>query len=60
MPTYMYECEACKALTEVVCKMSDMKREINCEKCGKIADQVISNVNVIVEENFFSTEGKFE
>lgn len=38
--TYSYQCESCGKVTEIVCSISEMKREIICS-CSGIAKKII-------------------
>ncbi|MCQ2604684.1 MAG: zinc ribbon domain-containing protein [Spirochaetia bacterium] len=45
MPTYVYECQSCRHVFEVVQSMSDAPIEV-CTKCGKKVKRIIPNGSV--------------
>lgn len=38
---YSYQCESCGEITEILCTIAEMKREIVCPICSNIAKKII-------------------
>lgn len=55
MPTYEYECRACGQEFERDFSMSDMKPQVRCPACGKMAKRAIKNRTGIVRTRFYDT-----
>lgn len=52
MAKYTYEC-SCGNEMEKEFSMSDMKKRVKCDKCGKMAKRAFRGVNMIVRHSFY-------
>ncbi len=57
MPTYTYECQECKEITEVIHTMKEDPRK-HCEKCDKdTLVRIIRNTNFVLNGPGWARDG---
>lgn len=47
MPTYVYECEDCKLISDIVKPMMESSREEKCDKCSSSLRRIYTSFHVI-------------
>jgi len=45
MPLYTYSCKNCEKLWELLVKLADFDKEIECPKCGKKLNRLVAPVS---------------